>query len=62
MIELERIGNEVYCKGVKLKINPQTKKGPNQEYVNIEGLEGNIGENLGKKWYPLKKLNEGKNI
>ena len=30
--------------------------------MNIEGLEGNIGENLGKKWYPLKELKEGKNI
>ena len=62
MLELERIGNEVYFKGAKLKIDPQTSKGANKEYVNIEGLEGNIGENLGKKWYPLKKLNQGKNI
>ena len=58
MIELERIGNEVYCKGVKLKINPQTSKGSGNEVINIEGLEGN----LGKKWLSLKKLNKGKNI
>ena len=44
MIELERIGNEVYCKGVKLKINPQASKGPGNEVINIEGLEGNPGK------------------
>lgn len=62
MIELERIGNEVYCKGVKLTLVKQATKGPNQEYVIIEGLEGNIGPNLGKKHYQLKNLVEGINI
>ena len=57
MIELERIGNEVYCKGVKLKINPQASKGPGNEVINIEGLEGNPG----KKWLSLSLLKEGLN-
>lgn len=57
MIELERIGNEVYCKGVKLKINPQASKGPGNEVINIEGLEGNPG----KKWLSLSLVKEGLN-
>ena len=57
MIELERIGNEVYCKGVKLKINPQTSKGSGHEVINIEGLEGNPG----KKWLSLSLLKKGLN-
>lgn len=57
MIELERIGNEVYCKGVKLKINPQASKGTGNEVIYIEGLEGNPG----KKWLSLSLLEEGLN-
>lgn len=57
MLELERKGNEVFCKGVKLTIVPQTTKGPNKEVVKVSGLEGSNGQ----KWVSLAKLKEGMN-
>lgn len=57
MLKLERIGNEVYCDGIKLTINAQASKGPNKEVVNIKGLEGSNGQ----VWLSLSKLKEGMN-
>lgn len=57
MIILERKGAEVYCNGLKLKINTQASKGPGKEVVSIEGLEGNNGQ----KWISLSRLHEGIN-
>lgn len=57
MLELERINDEVYCNGVKLRINKQASKGPGNEVVNVEGLEGSNGQ----KWVSLSRLHEGMN-
>ena len=57
MLELERIGNEVYCKGIKLTIVTQASKGEGKEVVKIEGLEGSNG----RKWISLSLLKEGFN-
>jgi len=57
MLELERIGNEVYCKGTKLTIVAQASKGEGKEVVKIEGLEGSNGQ----KWLSLSMLKEGFN-
>ena len=57
MIILERKGDEVFCNGCKLTINPQATKGPNKEVVKIDGLEGSNGQ----KWISLAKLKEGIN-
>jgi hypothetical protein len=57
MLVLERKGNEVFCNGVKLKINPQASKGANKEVVSIKGLDGANGQN----WVSLSKLKEGIN-
>lgn len=40
MLELERKGREVFCKGRKLTIVEQKTKGPNKEVVKVDGLEG----------------------
>ena len=57
MLVLERKGNEVYCNGCKLTINPQATKGPNKEVVKVDGLEGSNGQ----KWISLARLKEGIN-
>lgn len=57
MLILERKGCEVFCNGVKLKINPQKSKGENKEVVSIKGLEGSNGQD----WISLNKLQEGIN-
>lgn len=57
MLVLVRNGNEVVCNGQKLTIVEQATKGPGNEVVKIEGLEGSNGA----KWISLKKLQEGKN-
>lgn len=54
---LTRNGNEVFHNGVKLTIVEQRTKGPNQEVVKIEGLEGSNGQ----KWLSLRNLVEGEN-
>ena len=57
MLVLERNGLEVTCNGRKLTVNPQASKGPGNEVVKIEGLEGSNGA----KWVSLSKLQPGKN-
>lgn len=57
MLELERKNDKVYCNGVKLRINKQASKGPGNEVVNVEGLEGSNGQ----KWVSLSRLHEGIN-
>lgn len=57
MLVLERKGNEVFCQGSKLRINAQASKGPNNEVVDVEGLEGSNGQ----KWVSLSRLQEGTN-
>lgn len=57
MIILERKGAEVYCNGLKLRINTQASKGEGKECVLIEGLEGSNGQ----KWISLSRLHEGIN-
>lgn len=57
MVILERKGAEVYCNGLKLKINTQASKGPGKEVVSVEGLEGSNGQ----KWISLSRLHEGIN-
>lgn len=57
MLELERIGNEVFYKGQKLTIVDQATKGPNKESVKILGLP----ESNGQKWISLSKLSQGIN-
>ena len=57
MLKLERKQNEVFYNGVKLKINAQASKGPNNEVVYVADLP----EANGQKWISLKKLHEGIN-
>lgn len=57
MITLVRSGNEVTCNSQKLTIVEQATKGPGNEVVKIEGLEGANGQ----KWVSLRKLQEGEN-
>lgn len=57
MLVLVRNGKEVSCNGQKLTIVEQATKGPGNEVVKIEGLDGANGA----KWISLKKLQEGKN-
>lgn len=57
MLVLERKGDEVYCNGCKLTINPQATKGPGKEVVKVDGLEGSNGQ----KWISLARLKEGIN-
>lgn len=58
MLELKRIGDDVYCGDVKLYICKQSTKGEGKEVVKIDGL---LGSN-GKKWLSLSKLVEGVNV
>ena len=57
MLKLEKLNNEVFYNGVKLKINAQASKGPNNEVVYVADLP----EANGQKWISLKKLHEGIN-
>lgn len=57
MLKLERIENEVYCDGVKLRINKQASKGPNNEVVYIKDCDGANGQT----WISLSRLKEGIN-
>ena len=57
MLKLTRKGSEVYCEGKKLTINPQSSKGPGNEVVKVDGLDGANGQ----KWVSLSKLKEGLN-
>ena len=58
MLELKRIGCEVYYNDKKLTIVKQETKGPGKEVVKIDGLTGSNG----KKWLSLKLLQEGLNV
>lgn len=58
MLELNRIGCEVYCGEKKLTIVKQETKGAGKEVVKIDGLQGSNG----KKWLSLKLLQEGLNV
>lgn len=58
MLILHRSGNVVKSNDGKiLPINHQRSKGPNQEYVKIEGLEGSNG----RIWLKLGLIEQGKN-
>lgn len=57
MLKLERKENEVYCDGVKLRINKQASKGPNNEVVYIKDCP----EANGQTWISLSRLKEGVN-
>lgn len=57
MLELVRHGKEVYCNGTKLTMVEQKTKGPGNEVIKIEGLEGSNGQ----KWISLRSLQEGIN-
>lgn len=57
MLQLNRIGNEVFYENKKLTIVAQATKGPGKEVVKIEGLP----ESNGQKWVALSKLKEGLN-
>lgn len=54
---LVRKGNEVFCNGKKLTIVKQASKGPGNEVVKIDGVEGSNGQ----KWISLSRLVEGDN-
>lgn len=57
MLELKRIGSEVYCGDRKLTISRQKTKGDNKEVVIIENLRGSMGQ----KYTMLSNLVEGIN-
>ena len=57
MLKLERIGRDVFYEGTKLTRVDQATKGPGNEVIKIEGLEGSNGA----KWISLSKLQEGLN-
>ncbi len=57
MLELVRKGNDVYHNGIKLTRVDQASKGPGNEVIKIEGLEGANGQ----KWVSLRQLQEGIN-
>ena len=57
MLELVRNGRSVTCNGQKLTMVEQASKGPGNEVIKIEGLEGANGA----KWISLSKLQEGLN-
>ena len=58
MLELNRIGDEVYCGDKKLTIVRQASKGEGKEVVKIANLEGSNGQT----WISLKRLQEGLNV
>lgn len=57
MIKLTRKGRDVFYEGTKLTRVDQATKGPGNEVIKIEGLEGSNGA----KWISLSKLQEGLN-
>lgn len=57
MIQLTRKGRDVFYEGTKLTRVDQATKGPGNEVIKIEGLEGSNGA----KWISLSKLQEGLN-
>ena len=57
MLELTRNGQVVTCNGIKLTMVEQKTKGPGNEVIKIEGLEGANGQ----KWVSLRSLQEGLN-
>lgn len=57
MLKLERINDEVYYNGIKLKMNKQTSKGPGNEAVYIKDCP----EANGQTWISLSRLVEGEN-
>jgi len=57
MLELTRLGSKVTHKGIELTMVEQATKGPGNEVIKIEGLEGANGA----KWISLRKLQEGIN-
>lgn len=57
MIKLTRNGRDVFHEGTKLTRVDQATKGPGNEVIKIDGLEGSNGA----KWISLSKLKEGLN-
>lgn len=57
MLVLVRKGRDVYHNGTKLTMVEQKTKGPGNEVIKIEGLEGANGQ----KWVSLRSLQEGDN-
>ena len=57
MIKLTRVGRDVFYEGTKLARVDQATKGPGNEVIKIDGLEGSNGA----KWISLSKLQEGEN-
>ena len=57
MIKLTREGRDVFYEGTKLTRVDQATKGPGNEVIKIDGLEGSNGA----KWISLSKLQEGLN-
>jgi len=57
MIKLTRVGRDVFYEGTKLTRVDQATKGPGNEVIKIDGLEGSNGA----KWISLSKLQEGEN-
>jgi len=57
MLKLTRKGRDVFYEGTKLTRVDQATKGPGNEVIKIDGLEGSNGA----KWISLSKLQEGEN-
>lgn len=57
MLKLEKIENEVYYNGIKLRINKQASKGPGNEVVYIKDCP----EANGQTWISLSRLKDGIN-
>jgi len=57
MMKLTRVGKDVFYEGTKLTRVDQATKGPGNEVIKIDGLEGSNGA----KWISLSKLKEGLN-
>lgn len=57
MLKLTRKGRDVFHEGTKLTMVEQATKGPGNEVIKIDGLEGSNGA----KWISLSKLKEGLN-
>jgi hypothetical protein len=56
-MKLTRVGKDVFYEGTKLTRVDQATKGPGNEVIKIDGLEGSNGA----KWISLSKLKEGLN-
>ena len=57
VIELERVGRDVFYQGQKVRRVDQTSKGPNKEVLDIEKFVGPTYQ----KWVSLSTLSEGMN-